>query len=130
MSYPPPTPIPPQLPVPPTTPANLGKVGFQLVIVAIVINTLSEIPRHILSTGSAEVEENGRGFVTIVSLIAMGLVVLLVAVALSLGIAGLIRRERPMWWSVVSVASILIVPTIGSIVAIISFSLRFASYGS
>lgn len=135
MTYPPPSPIPvpppigPQPSVAPTTPARFGKIGFRLFIVATVVNVLSEIARafarHALATSSPGVAENGSGFVTIFALITTVLVLLLVVAAVSFGIAGLIRRERPTWWSTLSIASFIITPLIGIIVGLVSLNLLF-----
>lgn len=129
MTYPPPSPIPvpPPSPVSPTTPANLGKVGFQLLLAATVITVLSEIGRSFawraLAAGSAGVAENGQPLVSTVSFVVWGLTMLILAAAIGLGIAGLVRRERPMWWSIVAVASFVINPLIGLITGTILLSL-------
>ena len=129
MTYPPPTPIPPQPSVAPAAPARFGKIGFRLFLVATVVSILSEIARsfarHALATSSPGGAENGSGFVTIFVLITTALVLLLVVAAVSFGIAGLVRRERPMWWSIVAVASFLITPLISVIVGLISFRLLY-----
>ena len=108
-------------PVPlPTTAARFGKIGFWILLGTMVVVIVGSIVQLSMVnqafTGLTEMSETGELVAPttdplLLSFFNLGLTTIpwigLLA-ATGLGVFGLIRRERPVWWSIVAVSSIVI----------------------
>ena len=117
--YPPQQPQPqqwaqqPYMPPPPkpTVPAKFGKIGFWLLIGSIAVTIISSVVSMMYLSSIASSWSSVDDPVWVISAsVAVGVIAWVARIAATVfGIVGLVRRERPMWWSIVAVCTIPIV---------------------
>ena len=102
--------------------ALLGKIGYWVMVGSFALVTGGNLVRLGFHNQAVDAGSHPAmpSWLIILGLAFTVIFWLGMLVATALGVAGLIRRERPVWWSIVSVCSLLIGLIVGPLIAAVT----------